>query len=107
MPRQSNAPEIACSLTDEEFQARRAAAREALLPHILETKELECGLKLTFPDNDTLRSNVESFVCLERQCCGFLTFAVTPPEVGLTVTIKGPPEAQATLDLLATAVASP
>ena len=106
MAEHTNAAEIACSLTDEEFRERRAMARESLLPHLVETKKLESGLKLTFPETDTLRSSVETFVSLERQCCGFLTFTITPPDKGLTLTIEGPPEAQATLEMLAAAVAS-
>jgi len=94
-----------CSLTDEEFQERRALARESLLPHITETRKLESGLELTFPETDTLRASAEAFVALERQCCGFLTFTITPPDQGLALTIEGPPEAQATLEMLTLAVA--
>jgi len=95
-----------CSLTDAEFEERRALARNSLLPHIVETKKLDSGLELTFPETDTLRSSVETFVTLERQCCRFLTFTITPPNIGLTLTVEGPPEAQATLEMLAVAVAS-
>lgn len=103
---QADAPEIACSLTDEEFRARRSMAREALLPHLVEARKLELGLKLTFPEIDTIRSNVETFVSLERECCSFLTFTVSPPEEGLIVTIEGPPEADATIELFAAAIAN-
>lgn len=105
MAEHSNAAEIACSLTDEEFRERRAMAREFLLPHIVGTEKLESGLRVTFPETDTLRSNVETFVRLERQCCEFLTFTITPPDQGLTVTIEGPPEARATIDMFAAAIA--
>lgn len=100
----ANATENACSLTDEEFRARRELARKSLLPHIFETKKLESGLKVTFLETDMIRSRVETFVSLERQCCGFLTFTVTPPEEGLTLTIEGPPEAEVTLEMFAAAV---
>lgn len=104
MPEHTNAAEVACSLTDEEFRARRGIVRESLLPYIVETEKLESGLKLTFLETDMLRSHVETFVSLERQCCGFLTFTMTPPDEGLTLTIEGPPEAQATLGMFATDV---
>lgn len=80
-------------------------ARATLLPHLVEVKKLEAGLQLTFSESETLRADVEVFVDLERQCCEFLTFTITPPDQGLTVSIEGPPEARATLDMFAAAIA--
>ncbi len=97
----TNAAELACSLTDREFRERRAMVRKSLLPQVLETSKLVSGLRLSFPETESLRSSVETFVSLERECCGFLTFTITPPEEGLLLTIEGPPEAQATLEMMA------
>ena len=102
-PTKSN--EIACSLTDHEFRERRAMARKFLVPHVIKKEKFASGLRLTFPDTDALRSRVDTFVGLERQCCGSLSFAVTAPHEGLSVTIEGPPEALPTLELFAAAVA--
>ena len=104
MAEHTDATEIACSLTDEELQQRRALARKSLLPHLIEAKRLESGLRLAFPETDVLRSGVETFVSLERQCCGSLTFTIAPPGQGLIITIEGPPEAQATLEMIAASV---
>ncbi len=105
MSEPTNSSEIACSLTDDEFRERRAMARKFLIPHIIKTEKLASGgLRLTFPDTDALRSRVDTFVSLERQCCGFLAFAVTPPDEGLSLTIEGPPEGLPTLELIAAAV---
>ena len=104
MSKPSNSSEIACSLTDDEFRTRRAMARNYLIPHINKTERLASGLRLSFRETDALRSRVDTFVNLERQCCGFLTFAVTPPDGGLSVTIQGPPEAQSMLEMFAEAV---
>ncbi len=101
MNEQHNATQIACSLSDEAMRKRRAMLRKTLLPLITETSKLYCGLRLSFPPTQSLRSSVETFVRLERQCCGFLTFTITPPEQGLVLTIEGPPHAQATLDMIA------
>lgn len=95
---------IACSLTSKELRERRAMARERLWPHLEATETFAHGLTLTFPNTDAIRATVEEFVGLERQCCGFLTFIVTPPEQGLAVRIEGPPEAAATLAMFATAI---
>ena len=96
-----NPKDVACSLTDDEFRRRRTFVRETLLSHIVACDRLESGLRLNFADSPVVRSNVAEFVHLERQCCGFLTFETAPPNERLALTIKGPPEAQATLDTLA------
>ena len=104
MSETTKSTEIACSLTDREFRERRAMARKFLIPHIIKKEKFASRLRLTFPDTDALRSRVDTFVSLERQCCESLSFAVTPPHEGLSVTIEGPPEALPTLELFAAAV---
>ena len=106
MGEKANAEEPACSLTDHEFRERRATARESLLAHLVEIKKLESGLRLRFTDTDTIRSTVETFVNLERQCCSFLTLTITPHHEALEVSIEGPAEAKATLEMLAESLSS-
>ena len=106
MQKQADVPEIYCSLTSDEFRERRSLARKALLPRLVEARRSACGLSLVFPESGALRSKVEEFVGLERQCCATLTFIVSPPEKGLIVTIEGPPEAAATIELFADAIAN-
>jgi DNA-binding transcriptional MerR regulator len=96
--------EIACSLSDDEYRVRRALVRESLLPHIDQLTRFESNLRLRFSEGESLRESVETFVSLERQCCGFLTFRVSPPGEALTLTIEGPPEAQATPEKFAEAL---
>ena len=98
MEENMHASDIACSLSDEAFRERRATMRNALLPHLINGERMESGLRLAFADTAALRSRVESFIHMERQCCGFLTFTLAPPTDGLILTIEGPPHAQATLD---------
>ena len=104
MQNQGGATEIYCSLTDNEFQERRSMARKSLLPHLSDARRLACGLRLTFPDSAALQPTIEEFVELERQCCASLTFFVSQSEEGLIVTIGGPPEAAATIELFADAI---
>ncbi len=96
--------EVACSLTDAESRERRSLVRETLFPHITTAEKIATGLKLTFPNSALVRSNVEEFVGLERQCCGFLTFDISPSEQGLVLTIDGPAEAEATLEKFSVAL---
>ncbi len=71
--------------------------RKALLPHVLDSRLSGLELVLEFSNFDVLRSTVEQFVELERQCCEFLTFAISPPGEKLTLKIEWPEGAQSTL----------
>ncbi len=104
MSEPTNSSEIACSLTNDKYSERRAMVRKLLVPYIIKTEKLASGLRLTFPDTDDLRSRVDIIVSLERDCCGFLAFTVTPPDEGLSLTIEGPPESLPTLEMFAAAV---
>ncbi len=98
MTEQADTPEVACSLTDEEKRVRRTLARKTLIPHIIESRTITGGLELRFADSEEVRSDVELFARLERECCGFLTFSISPPGEGLMLTIAGPPEAAAVVE---------
>ncbi len=93
-------PEFACTLNDEEFKERRAWARKTLFPQTVKRERLETGLMIHFHDSVQTRSHVETFVELERQCCGFLTFTISPPGDGLSLFIEAPERARETLDRL-------
>ena len=107
MARSDEPGTLACSLNDADFHERRSQMREALLPHVISSKRTANGLRLTFANSETLRGELQAFVRLERQCCGFLTFTLTPqPGVAtepLVLLIEGPPEASATIEVFACA----
>ncbi len=95
--------ELACSLTETELRERRAMMRKALLPHVVDCRLSGLELAMVFSNVEALRSEVEQFVDLERQCCGFLTFTISPPGENLTLNIEGPEGSQSTLKVLAEA----
>ena len=95
--------DVACSLNDDAFRRRREMARRLLGPHLVGTEKLASGIRLSFSETLGLRAQIERFVSLERQCCGFLTFTIGPPSPELTLTIEGPPEARETLALFVAA----
>ncbi len=95
--------ELACSLTDAELRERRAMMRKALLPHVVDCRLRGLELARVFSNVEASRSEVEQFVDLERQCCGFLTFTISPPGEKLTLNIEGPEGSQSTLKVLAEA----
>ncbi len=93
MSEPSKTTELACFLNEEEHRDRRKFVRESLIPKIMQTQKLASGLQLIFENTESLRSDVELFVELESQCCGFLNFEVASRSEGLVLTIEGPPEA--------------
>lgn len=108
MERLDKGEAMACSLNDAEFRERRALARRTLLPQIIISQRISNGLTLTFTNSEAHRRDVETFVRLERECCDFLTFTLTPDtgpaNESLVLTIQGPPEAAATIEMFARAV---
>ena len=106
MTEQRQPADIACTLSDKAFQERRTAIRQSLLPRLATSERTQTGLRLSFSDSAAMRSTVERFVDLERQCCQFLTYTLSPPEDGLVLTVEGAPDAQATLDRLTDAIAN-
>ncbi len=90
----SHEKDIACSLNDKQFSKRREMLRNALFNHVVYVRRLERGLKLDFEESSERRAAVEQVIDLEKQCCGFLSFTISPPGEGLSLSIEGPLEAQ-------------
>ncbi len=88
--------EVICTLNDKEFQERRAWARQNIGPHLTSIEKVSAGLRLSYPARADVRSLVEEFAALERQCCGgFLDFSFDdkkPNQFDLLIT--GPAEVQ-------------
>ncbi len=91
--------EVSCSLTAEKLRMRRTNLRSTLVPRVVQTERLSDGFRIQFDDSASLRKQVEEFVSLEQRCCGFLSFAISPPDEGLVLSIQGPPEASGALEL--------
>ena len=108
MKRPNDGAVAACSLNDSEFHERRALGRRTLLPQVTASKRIQDGLILTFVGDEFLRSDLETFVSLERQCCGFLEFTISSdiagPDSPIELRIVGRPEAAATIEMFAQAV---
>ena len=94
---------VACSLNDKEFKTRRALARDKLLGKVVSSKRTADGLMISFDEGHALRTDLEFFISLERQCCQFLDFVISEPPLN-EVVISGPPEASSTIDLFASAL---
>lgn len=85
-----------CSLNEEEHVARRQLVRETLLDHIEAIEEIDGGIRLSFAEKT--EPDLEHFVELERDCCSFLTFAISAESGSVYLSISGPAEAASTID---------
>jgi hypothetical protein len=68
---------IACSLTDSELQERRRGVLQNARNAVVEVRELENGYAYRFPSDENRLTELAALVSLERQCCPFLSFAIT------------------------------
>jgi len=108
MKRLDDGAVFSCSLNDTDFHERRAVARRTLIPQVTASKRIQNGLILTFIGGEPLRTELETFVSLERQCCEFLKFTISrdteEPHSQIELRISGQPEAAATIEIFARAV---
>ena len=84
---------IACTLTPDALQARRAGLLSNLLRQMEGREDLPDGLRLRFaPTSETL-TTIATAVEAERHCCRFLRFAITiEPDGGpVFLELTGPP----------------
>lgn len=91
--------ETYCTITSAEQRIRRSAVRESISPHVKSAVILNEGLRIELSGHKELRKIVEEFVVLERKCCGFLSFTISPPGEPLFVQIQGPPGASSLLEM--------
>ena len=82
---------IACLLGEREQAQRAEAARQDLLPGVLEVEELPDGYGYRFPADEVWIAKVMAVVAAERQCCPFFTFEIVfePHERGLWLRFRG------------------
>jgi hypothetical protein len=82
---------IACSLTDPEFQQRRADLLKTFQEALLETKELDDGYAYRFPSGANF-AELAQLITFERECCPFLRFnlRLEPANGPLWLELTGP-----------------
>jgi hypothetical protein len=83
---------IACSLTDPEFQRRRADLLQTFQGALLETKELADGYAYRFPSGGNWIAELAQLITFERECCPFMQFnlRVEPANGPLWLELTGP-----------------
>ncbi len=100
--------EMACSLDQKALRNRTLMFRERLLPQALQINRTGDGLHIVFVNGPALRDELQTFIALERECCGFLDFELTEDlgESRLLLDVTGPVAAQAVLDQMQSVLAS-
>lgn len=96
---------IACSLTDPEFQQRRADLLKTFQEALLETKELDDGYAYRFPSSANWIAELAQLITFERECCPFLRFnlRLEPANGPLWLELTGPEGTKVFLQSLFTA----
>ena len=69
--------EMMCSLDDEALRNRRVMFQERLLPQALQKTRIGNSLQIFFVNDPTVRDELQTFIALESECCGFLDFELT------------------------------
>ena len=84
---------IACSLTDSDFQERRAGVLTTVRGGVVETRELEDGYAYQFPSDVSWLATLANLIAVERECCSFLRFnlRIEPGEGPIWLELTGPP----------------
>jgi hypothetical protein len=93
---------IVCSLTPEGIRAGRARLLPGLADRALACEATEGGYRLTFGASSDILRAITDVIDAERQCCRWLSFALTVPASGgpVTLMLTGPPGAREFLDAL-------
>src|SRR4030095_8116847 len=101
----SNELPIACSLTDPQFQRRRAELLKIFQGALLETKELDDGYAYRFPSGEKWIAELAQLITFERECCPFLRFNlwIEPANGPLWLELTGPNGTKGFLQSLFTA----
>ena len=84
--------QVACSLTDSEFQERRRDVLQKVRSAVIEMKELVDGFADQLPSGGEWIDEVANLINLERQCCPFLRLSliVEPGDGHLWLELTGP-----------------
>jgi hypothetical protein len=97
---------VACSLTEPEWEVRRAGVLAEVRRSQQETRWLPGGVALRFAADAERLAMLATFIDLERRCCAFLAFRLTVDPGGgpVWLELSGPP---GTREFLAAELAGP
>jgi hypothetical protein len=89
---------LACALTAGEQRLRRAWIDE-LRESLLSRTATADGAMLRFRSDRETERQLRALVAAEAHCCPFLEFDLATTDEALELTVRGPPEARAIVDM--------
>src|SRR2546422_7562004 len=89
MDMNANATAIACSLDSEVLSERSRRWRALADRAIIDVSLTEAGLRLRFRPEPGVESELEELAGLERDCCAFASWTVSPTRQEVTLTVSG------------------
>jgi hypothetical protein len=92
MNRESGDSPVVCCLSDAEFRRREATLLAQFKSAVVATEELSDGYSFRVPGDKKTMALVSDLIVAERECCPFLTFALTAqPNMGpVSIRVTGP-----------------
>ena len=78
-------PEIACALTGEQVERRRAWIEDSLVPHLEDVVERDDGYSFVFDRSPETYWAVAELAWKESRCCSWAAFGVELPPAGDSV----------------------
>ncbi|MDQ6748496.1 MAG: hypothetical protein M3010_10390 [Candidatus Dormibacteraeota bacterium] len=94
----ASAVPVACTLDAAEMPGRLQEWRD-LVSHVVDRTAIPGGTRLQL-DATTPLDQLALLVRAEQGCCSFFAFAITVDSSGVSLEVRGPPEAQAMVDSL-------
>ena len=84
---------VACNLGAPALREREAGLLQSLACRVEQREEIENGLRLRFPAEETVLAWIAELIRLERACCPFLRFELTVEPAGgpFHLQLSGPP----------------
>jgi len=91
MSKSSPSTQIACSLEQTDLADRRRAWRDLTGSALLETHQLDAGVRLVFAASAATERSLRDLAALERECCAFADWSIrsSGDDLALEVTSSG------------------
>jgi len=89
----SSSTALKCSLKPDQQEACQASIQSEIIDQVTSLTEINNGFVLEFLYSKRLYEKLESFIEFERDCCGFLSFAISGNKLVINLVVDGPPEA--------------
>ena len=86
---------VECSLSPADYEERVATIHGLVTKYCHKATEIEDGYTLEFAGGGPVRAQVLAIAELEKECCPFLAWDISPADnQRFTVRVVGPPEAK-------------